>query len=163
MELYIDFDGVIMDTIPYLDEALEKCNIDFKDELSVYKFLSDFDYLPYINDKYIINEAMNRIKKIIDSKKFNISILTHVCSLKEGMDKIEYIRKYFKDITIILVPRLISKTKLVHTDGAILIDDKTFNLTEWESEGGIPIKFSKDKKESKYKCVNYLDEILEIL
>ena len=77
------------------------------------------------------------------------------------MVKIKYIRKYFKDITIIPCPKKISKTKMVHTENSILVDDYSGNLKEWESEGGISIKFS-NKENKKYQTIKKLDQLLEI-
>ena len=59
-------------------------------------------------DLYINEETYH------DSNKFEISILTHCNSIKEGSDKVKYIRKYFKDITVIICPKDISKTNKVY-------------------------------------------------
>ena len=88
--------------------------------------------------------------------------MTHIHSLQEGIDKVEYIRKYFKDITIILVPKKISKTKMIHTEGAILIDDYADNLREWESEGGISVRFSQKRNGKGFLVVDKLDQIIDM-
>ena len=121
--LYIDFDGVILDTItPVYDLA----------------------------------------KKLKDSKKFNISILTHVNSLKEAKSKIEFINNLFNDLTIIPVPRACSKTMMTQTKDAILVDDYSGNLKEWREAKGISVKFSKTKEESEFIDITSLDELLNI-
>lgn len=161
-ELYIDFDGVVLDTIPIFYEELKKANIDHKDQVAVAKYLKKFDYSKVITEKYVLQDSINCIQKLIDSNKFVIALLTHVHTLEEGVLKIEFIRKYFKDITVILVPKVISKTKMVHTEGAILVDDYAGNLREWEKEGGIGVRFSLDLESKGFKVINKLDQLLDI-
>ena len=160
--LYIDFDGVVMDTIPPLYKALEESNIDVTEELQRREFFSHFDFASIINDESILNDSVNCINKLIKSKRFEISFLTHVNSLTEGVVKINYLRNHFKDITIIIVPKEISKTKMVHSEGAILVDDYSGNLEEWEQNGGIAVRFSKELESHGYKVVNRLDGLLKL-
>lgn len=157
-ELYIDFDGVILDTIPHLYQAADEAGRERSDS----KFYETFDFKKILKDENILNDSINCIQKIIDSKKFNVSILTHINSLQEGIDKVEYLRKFFKDITIILVPKKISKTKMIHTKGAILIDDYAHNLREWESEGGISVRFSQKRNGKGFLVVDKLDQIIDM-
>ena len=111
----------------------------------------------------IINDSFNRIQNIADSNKFNISILTHVNSLDEAIAKVNYIRKYAKDVTIIPVPREISKTRMIDAKDAILIDDYSGNLKEWEQAGGIGIQFSTDlTKDKGFKVIDKLDKIIDM-
>ena len=110
-----------------------------------------------------INDGFNCIQKLVDSDLFNISILTHVNSLDEAVEKVKFIRKHTDDLTIIPVPKAISKTKMVHTRGAILIDDYTSNLTEWENAGGIGIRFNEKLNGKGFKVINKLDQILEVV
>ena len=157
-ELYIDFDGVILDTISALYRAAEKAGKDRNDS----KFYETFDFKKILKDENILNDSINCIQKIIDSEKFSVAVLTHIHSLQEGIDKVEYIRKHFKDITIILVPKKISKTKMIHTEGAILIDDYADNLREWESEGGISVRFSQKRNGKGFLVVDKLDQIIDM-
>ena len=157
-ELYIDFDGVILDTIPHLYQAADEAGVERSDS----KFYETFDFKKILKDGNILNDSINCIRKIIESKKFNVSILTHINSLQEGIDKVEYLRRYFKDITIILVPKKISKTKMIHTQGSILIDDYAHNLREWESEGGISVRFSQKRNGKGFLVVDKLDQIIDM-
>lgn len=157
-ELYIDFDGVILDTIPHLYQAADETGVERSDS----KFYETFDFKKILKDENILNDSINCIQKIIESKKFNVSILTHINSLQEGVDKVEYLRRFFKDITIILVPKKISKTKMIHTQGSILIDDYAHNLREWESEGGISVRFSQKRNGKGFLVVDKLDQIIDM-
>lgn len=160
--LYIDFDGVVMDTIPSLYSALEKSGADTSNQREIGLFFSTFDFRTIITDDYILNDSINCINRLIESNRFEISFLTHINSLDEGCVKVEYLRSKFKHITIIMVPKEISKTKVVHSEDAILVDDYSGNLSEWENNGGIAIRFSKELDSHGFKVLNRLDELLNI-
>lgn len=157
-KLYIDFDGVILDTIPLLYNDAVSSGYETSDP----KFYEEYDFRKILKDEYIINDSINSIKKLIESEMFDVNILTHCNSIKEGADKVRYIRKHFKDITVIICPKEISKTKMVHTEGAILVDDYAGNLREWESEGGLPVRFSTKLNGKGYKVIDKLDSLLTL-
>jgi len=160
--LYIDFDGVILDTIAVFYKMMDEQGIDKKDEETVKNFFLEMNWRKILKETPEINNSMSAIQKIIESNKFYVTILTHVYSLNEAVEKVNYIRKFFKDITIIPVPKAISKTKMVYTKDAILVDDFSGNLNEWENEGGIPIKFVKEEKDSVYKTITSLLELIDL-
>ncbi|HPF82766.1 MAG TPA: hypothetical protein PLV83_01145 [Bacilli bacterium] len=164
--LYIDFDGVIMNTIEITYLELKGMNLDYnnmEDQEKIRDYYVSIDWNELLNTKAsIINDGMDCIQKLINSNKFNISILSHVNSLNEAIEKVNFIRKNFKDITIIPVPRDISKTEMVHTEGAILVDDYAKNLEEWENAKGIGVKFDKDLDGKGFKVIDKLDQLLEI-
>ena len=156
--LYIDFDGVIIDTYKNFDLKSLK---DYPKE-KILDFFANFPWDDILKEENIIKDAINNIQKIIDSEKFNVSILSHINFLGEGVKKVEFIRKYFKDITVILCPKEISKTKMVHTEGAILVDDYSANLREWRVEDGIPVKFSLKEENDEFIVINSLDKIIDL-
>lgn len=160
--LYIDFDGVILDTIDVTYRLLENENIDVKDIKTVENFYKTLDWKNLLSITPEINHAFSCIQELLDSKKFNIAILTHVNSLDEMIEKVKFIRKHTDHLTIIPVPKPLSKTKMVRAKDAILIDDYTKNLKEWKQEGGIGIKFSKKPKESEFITISSLNQILEM-
>lgn len=160
--LYIDFDGVIMDTINVTYDMIKELNIPKDNEEEVSKFYKELDWKYLLSVTSDINDGIQMIQKIIDSKKFNVSILTHVYSLEEAVEKVKFIRKYYKDITIIPVPKAISKTKMVHTKDSILIDDYSGNLREWEKDGGIGVRFSLSLESKGYQVIDRLDKIIDM-
>ena len=160
--LYIDFDGVIMDTINKTYEMMNEKKIDKTDNGAVRNFYENIDWKKLLLETDEINGAISKVKKLNDSSKFNVAILTHVNSLNEAIEKVKFIRKFYNDITIIPVPKAISKTKMVHTKDAILVDDYTGNLVEWKSEGGIGIKFSLKPKDSDFIVIDDLDKIFDL-
>ena len=98
--LYIDFDGVIMDTINVTYDMIKELGL--KDEDEVSKFYKDLDWKYLLSVTGDINDGIQMIQKIIDSNKFNVAILTHVYSLEEAVEKVKFIRKYYKDIRSLL-------------------------------------------------------------
>lgn len=160
INLYIDFDGVILDTNTPIYRELEK--IESLNDEKILEFFEQYPWGKLLSDDLIINDSINCLKKIIKSDKFNLAILTHVNSLNEAIAKINYLRQHFKDITIIPCPKIISKTKMVHTKNAVLVDDYAGNLREWKSEDGIPVRFSKKKNGKGFKVISKLDELLEM-
>lgn len=160
--LYIDFDGVILNTIPSLYKALENAGIYNGSREEKSKFFSSFDFKTILKDENIINDGINAIRELNNCGKYNVSILTHITSLQEGIDKTKYIRRHLRDVTVILVPKDISKTQMVHTKGSILVDDFPGNLEEWESKGGIGVKFTDNLKAKDYIRINDLRSLLNM-
>ena len=67
--LYIDFDGVVLDTIPVLYEKLgiDKSGVDSGNQEEKIAKFANFDYRNVIQDKYILNDSVNCIKKLLKS------------------------------------------------------------------------------------------------
>lgn len=158
--LYIDFDGVILDTLTPIHNIIKEQNITNDEEKE--KLFREYPWKKLINEVAVIENAFENIEEIIKSDKFNLAILTHVYSIEEAVIKIKYIRKYFSDITIIPCPKEISKTKMVHTKDSILIDDYAGNLREWEKEGGIPVRFNLNGSGKGFTVIKNLKEIIDL-
>lgn len=160
--LYIDFDGVIMDTIPHLYKAMKDAGIDNKNNKEARPFIANFDFKTILIDENIINDSFNALRRLNKCGRYNVSILSHINSLQEGIDKTKYIRRFIRDITVILVPSSIPKTQMVHTKDSILVDDYPGNLDEWISKGGIGIKFTDNLDKKDYIRINDLNSLLDM-
>lgn len=160
--LYIDFDGVICNTIEVSYEMIKASGVDLKDENKVRQFYKKLDWNSLLKKCEIINDSFENIKKIQNSGKFNVSILTHVNSMDEIIAKVKYIRKYLEDITIIPVPKTISKTKMINARFSILVDDFNGNLDEWKEAGGIGVRFDLDMNKKGFLVIDHLDTLLEL-
>ena len=161
--LYIDFDGVILDTITPVYNLAKKLNIDVKTQTKEVGILfSKIDWETLIEESEELSNSINAIKRLKDSKKFNISILTHINSLKEAKAKIEFINNIFDDLTIIPVPKSCPKTMMTQTKEAILVDDYSGNLRLWEAKGGIGVKYTIEKEKCEFINITSLEELLEI-
>lgn len=160
-DLYIDFDGVIYNSIEVSYKMAEDEKIS-KDYESYYQFFKNLDWCEVLEKSSEINDAFNCIRKIIDSGKFKVFILTHVVSMKEAMVKIDLIRKKLEDVIIIPVPKKVSKNKMVKVKEAILIDDYPENLREWAMDGGYAIRFDLDMDGKGFPVIDRLDEVIEM-
>ena len=160
-KLYIDFDGVILDTIKVTYSMLKKLDISPKDEEAL-DFYYNLDWDHIIKQTPEINDSINCIKKIIESNLFEVKVLTHIISYNEGLGKIRYLKSRVPELEVILVPKEINKCDIVNPKDAILIDDFLGNLDLWHKHGGIAVKFSDNGKKSKYITITKLNQILDI-
>ena len=160
--LYIDFDGVICNTIEITYKMMKDANIDLNDDDKVTELYKDLDWNHVLSICTVINDAMDNIKKLASSGKFDIAILTHVNSMNETIEKLKFIRKYLKDITIIPVPKAVSKTKMINARFSILVDDYVGNLDEWKEAGGIGVRFDLDMDGKGFLVIDHLDDLLEL-
>lgn len=159
-KLYIDFDGVILDTINVTYKMIENLGLGTEEEVKDFYYNLDWDHL--IKQTPEINDSISCIKKIIESNLFDVKILTHIISYNEGLGKIKYLKSKIPELEVILVPKQINKADMVNPKDAILIDDFLGNLDLWHKKGGIAVKFSDGNKKSKYITITKLDQILDI-
>ena len=160
--LYIDFDGVILDTINTTYKIMEELGVDRENEFDKVAFYKTLNWEQIIKITPVINDSIKCIQKVIESERFDIAILTHVHSLEEVVEKVKFIRSCFNDITVIPVPKAISKTRMVRAKDAILVDDYSGNLREWEEAGGIGVRFSTILESKGFTVIDHLDQLLDI-
>ncbi len=161
-QLYIDFDGVILDTMTKTYKVLEESGIDKKDQTKVMEYFRNLDWKKLIAETDQINDSISEIKKICASKKFNVYILTHINSTNEMVEKIKYLHKVLPQVTVVSVPKEIPKTEVVNPSAAILIDDYSGNIREWQKKLGIGIKFVKEPEGSDYPEITHLSEVIDM-
>lgn len=159
-KLYIDFDGVILDTIPLIYQKIEEAKVDVTNEKMMIHFYEHLDWKPIIKEAKQLNESVHCIKRLLATNIYDIAVLTHVNSVHEVKAKVRFLNQVLPGITIISVPKPLHKTDMVNPKGAILIDDFTGNLVRWEKKGGIPIKFSMTPKDRGFPVIDRLDSIL---
>ncbi len=160
--LYIDFDGVVVNTTDITYQMAKENGIK-EDYTNYLEFFQKLNWNDVLNKCSQVNNSYEEIKKIIDSGRFNIYILTHVTSIHEAEAKIKLINKYFPEMSIIVVPKSVSKAKVVNAKGAILIDDFVPNLNEWTEAGGISIRFDLDMDGKGYPVIDKLSKVLELV
>ena len=141
--IYIDFDGVILDTEPLLFEEWRK-NPDrhLLPEIEKIKYIQNSNWNYILNNSQIINDSVYYLNQMDPKTSF---ILTKIhSSLNEGNEKVKWIRSKEIKQRIILVPYYQKKCDMVNAKGNILVDDCLKNLYEWEEYGGKPIFFDMD-------------------
>ena len=160
MNLYLDFDGVIVDSIKVTYKMMEEKGINIEDTPKVREFYRELDWSNLLNNINQLSNSIRCIKKLQEEKTYNLYILTTVNSLDEIEAKLNYIRKFGLNIPIISVPRGVNKNELVDAKNNILVDDYSGNLYSWENAGGIGVKFSEDnKKPQGFITVSSLGEL----
>ena len=157
-KLYLDCDGVILDTITTSSKMLKEEGI--HGEPAVRKFYSSIDWKKLIEVSGEINDSIQKIKEL--SKYFDLEILTHVNSENEKKVKMEYFAKELPGIKVIAVPKPIMKADYVDPTNTILVDDFTSNLDYWKEKGGIPVKFSMSDKEYDYPVISDLLDLIKL-
>jgi uncharacterized protein (DUF1499 family) len=159
--LYVDFDGVICNTIEITYKMAKERGIK-KNYENYLQFYQDLDWNEVLEKAEPINNSWNAIQKIINSEKFNVAILTHITSISEAEAKVKLIRNYLPNITIIPVPKSISKTKMIDAKNAILVDDYVYNLEEWKEASGIGVRFDLDMDGKGFPVIDHLDDLIEM-
>lgn len=158
IKLYLDCDGVILDTINRSYQMIKEAGI--TDEMEVRKFYSSISWEKLIRESGEIDNSISKIKELV--KYFDVEILTHVNSDNEAMVKKKYFAGVLPGVNVITVPKNIAKADFVDPEGAILVDDFSPNLEYWEEKGGISVKFSDSGKECPYIIITDLLQLLDI-
>lgn len=159
MNLYLDFDGVIVDSIRVTYKMLEEKGISVEDTSKVQEFYRELDWFKLLDDISQINNSIKNIKILLKNEVYNLYILTTVNSLKELEAKVKYLRGFGLNIPVIAVPKGVNKSELVDAKNSILVDDYSGNLYPWEKAGGIGVKFTEKVKEQSFITVNSLGEL----
>ena len=105
-KLYIDFDGVIVNTIDITYQIATENGVK-KDYTSYLHFFQNLNWDEVLNRCLPVNNSFEEIKKIINSQKYEVAILTHVTSIHEAEAKIKLVNKLFPGLNIITVPKSI--------------------------------------------------------
>ena len=126
MKIYVDCDGVILDSEIWLfDEEYKSLNIKTEEEKIIYIQKKSWDQI--LRKSQAISNAIEILKELKD-----VAILTKVHSMKnEGVAKIKLFRYLGLENQIILVPYTLKKTDVVCATGNILVDDTVHNLDDW--------------------------------
>ena len=158
INLYIDFDGVIKDTIRVSYKMMADLGIDLKNKAQVISFYQQIDWNELLASSEELNNAFSYIDKISSEGIYRPAILTTVNSLEEMIAKTNYIRSKNSDISIICVPCGVEKCQMVPAKNSILVDDFSGNLESWQRAGGIGVKFGED---SNYFSINSLKSFVD--
>ena len=141
--IYIDFDGVILDTEELLFEKWheEVCTPSSTEEDKIrYMQQMDWEYILYHSDA--ICDSIYYLQNMDPS---TTTILTKIHSLEnEGGAKVKWIRDNHIKQNIILVPYFLKKSDVVDAKDNILVDDCLKNLDDFTAAQGKGIFFDND-------------------
>lgn len=156
IKLYLDFDGVILDTIDVTYSMFKKSG--YADMHEFYKTL-DWDNVIEISKP--INDSINCIHDIVNSSLYDVNILTHVITREEAIAKKKFVSDNLPMVKLITVDKIFNKCDVVDCENAILVDDYMENLKLWSSKGGISIKFSDKGKDYDIMSIDNLGLLID--
>lgn len=164
--IYIDFDGVILDSEKRMLDR--KHSLGLLDDNNKEEFVKYFDYTLSHPEEwtYILEEAsvINNSTEIIrelELLKIKIAILTKVHTMQEMKIKTKILR--FKEninCPILFVPQGIKKHQFILPNNQLLIDDSVANVFSWINHGGRGILFDKNSNENTIEKTNSLKILL---
>lgn len=152
-KFYIDFDGVILNTIEEFIRISKETNE--KDWGIIIRKINLFElYRSGIE----LNDSIYILKHTISP----YSILTKFNTKEELHEKVVYFRENGINADIIGVPLELKKTDIhIPSKDDILIDDQIGNLEDWDNLGGQSILFDQYNQQSGFKKIKRLDEVLK--
>lgn len=102
--IYIDFDGVLVDTPNMINNAL-------KNSVNSFETCKNLAWNYFLKNCSEIENNFSCIEEI--SKKYKVVILTHVYSENELLEKEKFISNLFQNVDFVPVPYNIEKIKLL--------------------------------------------------
>ncbi len=157
--IYIDFDGVIIDSQERLEKIKENTNLSW-DEL-----LTTINWELLLQESNSVNNSVETLRKV-ESKGLKYHILTKVDTISEMQDKIDDIRNNRKlNAPIIFCPKKRKKSNIIiPTSNCVLIDDREKHYIDWKNDGGIAILFdAKNNMNSQYSKINTLEDFFKTI
>ena len=156
---FIDFDGVILDTETNLFrkyKILKERGVNITRE----QYLVEMNWYDWLEQANIINDSLEILRN--NSSKI-ATILTTIHSFNEGKMKVDYLRKNGVKNDVIVVPYICKKHDVVVPNGKLLVDDFGGNLSGWQANGGISIRFSTNilKKYDDFEVVSNLQDVFD--
>ncbi len=141
IKIYIDFDGVILDTWNVIvQNYINKYNTEIINDDLLKKSMLELGWNTILNNSEEINNSFEKIHQLMIN--YDVNVITKVNSIEEEKAKKAFLNN--KEIyNIIFVPYNLSKSDFVEPNDCILIDDDFKNLNDWEKKGGISILFNK--------------------
>lgn len=163
--LYLDCDGVILDTIDEAYRMMRELNMDISDWRVVNNFFVNIDWNILIYEAGILKHSITKIKRIIESGMFKeVKILTKTSgNLEEAKIKKILFGKLLPEIEVITVDFYDNKDEVVDPVGHILVDDSKSNCRRWSASGGRGILFVREKPNYELDQIDDLIDVPKVL
>ena len=119
-DLYIDFDGVIYNSIEVSYKMAEDEKIS-KDYESYYQFFKNLDWCEVLEKSSEINDAFNCIRKIIDkaekqSNDFFVNIQSVICSVIRYKNESDFFKMLIKESEMFNNEKLKDNLKIIDSE-----------------------------------------------
>lgn len=160
-DIYIDFDGVVLDTITLLEMLFVQYGVNVKNQEELISFVSRVDWVELIRRSEEIKGSLSFLRELRDHCRLQGAILTHVTSVGEAMAKRAYLKEMVPGLPVLTVDKRCAKSGIGLVPGVVLVDDYRPNLEDWVVHGGVGVKFTaKVKAGYPFPQVTSLDEVL---
>ena len=152
-ELYIDFDGVILDTQVEIDKLYEAHGGVINDAWNNF-LANDIDWHKLLNDSKVIDDSLD-ILRILYNEGRKSYIFSRVFSLREAQEKINYLRDHNVKTDFVICPGRKNKSEIIIPNtNKLLLEDSNSNVIDWKKNNGSELLFTKN--------INNLERILEL-
>lgn len=142
--LYIDFDGVLFDTIPLAFLEMERLGVDLSNEDAITDYFRTANWNYLIEQGGVLNDSIQKLEILMESNEFEqVEVATHRCSYQEGVIKNSNLKKQIPNLKVTTIPKRIEKHHALKAENNILIDDAKGKILSWIKDGGIGILFSR--------------------
>ncbi len=162
-KLYVDFDGVILDTINEAFSMMDELGLDHTNRREVdYFFTHSVDFEKLFNRSRIINDSVDKVKYLQACNEFQeVCILTKL-SGNYGEERVKrgFLHDNLSEIRVITLAYNLFKDCVVNAEGNILVDDEMRNITRWNNARGIGIHFLQGECDLKHDIVSDLIDIV---
>ena len=146
--IFIDFDGVILDTEMRLEFM--------KGERTWEEFSPTVDWTKLIKEAEEIESSIENLKQIEKTYK-HVFVLSKVHTIHEMKEKLGFLRNNNINIPVHFVPYSSNKSDVViPKNNYYLIDDQEVNVVDWNQKGGVGIHFSELKKDNSISSLKEL-------
>lgn len=162
LKLYIDFDGVILNTIEITYKRIRELYGEHASSLESSIFYRSIDWNKLLDECSPINDSIYYLNALVNSDLYDVSVLSHVLSSHESEAKLNYLNNNVPGINFIPVMQPLPKWSSVDCKGTVLVDDFSDNLESWQEHGGIPIKFSLKDKKYEFITIKSLEELISL-
>lgn len=161
IKLFLDLDGVIINTNKFIQETIKNSGIDSSIKESFIELCKSFPWNNFLEQCEEINNSFELVERL--NTQYDLTIITHCYSDSEAELKIDFIKKKFKDVKCITVPFTKTKNEMVDsTANSILIDDYIVNVDNWNKSGGIGLYFSDKENSCNYPIIDDLKCLLDM-
>lgn len=155
-ELYIDFDGVILDS----QERFKKIMLDNTNFEDWINYLSSIEWYNFLRECMEIDESLTTIQKLQKYKNLK-GIITRIHTFNEGIEKVNFLRENKIEVPVFYVlPEQNKSSVVIPNKNRILIDDDIKNCFDWENNGGEAILLDSKVKEENKKIIKSLKTLL---
>ena len=163
IKLYFDCDGVILDTIRRSEELAIERGFNPEDSEDFHNFFLEVDWHKLIYEAGILNDSLNKIRRIINERKdyYDVAILTKYNpeNPTEEAAKRYFFSMFLPDVEVIMVPFHGHKHETVNPVGNILVEDSRSNADKWDFSGGVAVRFFLDEEVNlAHNIINDIDE-----